>query len=347
MHTPSKPLPPREWQALPKVSLHEHIDGSLRPHTLWELSRARGLPLPCEHPDGWMPWLQTHAHTGDLPRYLQAFDFCVAAMATPQACERVARELAQDAWADGCVLAEFRVAPQLFAPWGLSAEAALDAVLQGLSDSPMPCGLVVCGMRHLSSDSTRAAAELAVRARERGVVGFDLAGSERGHPPGTHATALALAREGGLGVTVHAGEADAGHRVLEAARCGATRIGHGVRVTDQRAWMQEALALGLHFEVCPSSNVHTGAAVSLEQHPIKGMLEAGLSVSCSPDNRGVSCTTLSQELALLHERQGLSLAVLQHMQQAALVASFLPADTKARISLDWGFARDKPVNGQG
>jgi len=317
---------------LPKVSLHEHIDGSLRPQTLWELCHTRGIPLPCPSADGLADWMLANARTGQLATYLKGFRHTVAAMATADACERVAGELAEDAHHDGCVLAEFRFAPQLFGEWGLGPEAALEAVLRGLANSPVPCGLIVCGMRHLGTDSTQAAAKLAVRYRALGVVGFDLAGPELGFTPGDHAAALHLARDGELGITVHAGEADAGHRVLEAARLGATRIGHGVRVVDDPAWAQEALERGLHFEVCPSSNVHTGAARAIATHPIKAMLDAGLSVSCAPDNRLVSGTTLSRELALLHAERGLDLPTLVAMQHRALAASFVAPDVKRAVA---------------
>ena len=332
--TPHPPTPlPTNWQAFPKVSLHEHIDGSLRPHTLWELCQVRGIPLPWSRAEDASLWMNSHALKGQLVSYLEGFKHTVAAMANPAACERVARELCEDAHSDGCVLAEFRFAPQLFGAWGLPPESALEAVLCGLAHSTLQCGLIVCGMRHLGADSTRAAAALAARYRAHGVVGFDLAGPELGFPPGDHAAALNLALEGGLGITVHAGEADAGHRVMEAAHLGATRIGHGVRVVDDPAWAEEARERGLHFEVCPSSNVHTGAARSVATHPIKTMLDAGLNVSCAPDNRLVSGTTLSRELALLHTERGLDLPTLWDMQHRALAASFLPPTAKAQAAL--------------
>lgn len=321
-----------DWQALPKVSLHEHIDGSLRPHTLWALSRQRGLDLPCATADEVADWMQTHASAGSLAAYLEDFRYTVAAMASEAACEQVARELAQDAQADGCVLAEFRFAPQLFTEWALSPEAATEAVLRGLQASSIPCGLIVCGMRHHPPAVTRTAAELAVRYASHGVVGFDLAGPEPGHPPTQHAEAIRVARDGGLGITLHAGEADAGHRVLEAGRLGATRIGHGVRVVDRPEWAEEARAMGLHFEVCPTSNVQTGAAPSVALHPVAAMLAAGLSVSCAPDNRLVSGTTLSHELQRLHTERGLDMTTLCEMQRQALQASFLPEPVKRKVA---------------
>lgn len=325
-------MPPAHWQALPKISLHEHMDGSLRPGTLWDLCLQRGLSLPCANASEVAAWMWTNANAGSLEKYLEGFRYTVEAMASEVACERVARELAEDAHADGIVLAEFRFAPQLFAALGLSPEAATEAVLRGLAQSPIPCGLIICGLRHHSPGMTREAAALAVRYAAQGVVGFDLAGPEFGFPATDHRDAIRLALDGGLGVTLHAGEADSGHRVLEAARLGATRIGHGVRVVDKATWAEEARARGLHFEVCPTSNVQTGAARSVAEHPIAAMLAAGLSVSCAPDNRLVSGTTLSHELERLHTERGVDLPTLQRMQQQALTASFLPDAVKQQVA---------------
>jgi adenosine deaminase len=170
---------------------------------------------------------------------------------------------------------------------------------------------------------------LAARYAGRGVIGFDLAGAEAGHPPGEHAAAYAAARDAGLGLTCHAGEADIGARVLEAAALGATRIGHGIHIVDDERNMARARALGLHFEVCPSSNVHTGAAASLAAHPLKRMLEAGLSVSLSTDNRLMSGVRLSDEWRHARQAMGLDAATLRAMNRAAAEASFLPAAERA------------------
>jgi len=167
------------------------------------------------------------------------------------------------------------------------------------------------------------------------VIGFDLAGAERGFPPLDHAAAFAIARDAGLGLTCHAGESDVGSRVLEAAALGATRIGHGVNImcgetpAQTAEWVAQARGLGLHFEVCPSSNVHTGAFASLAEHPIHAMVDAGLSVSCSTDNRLMSCVTLSGELQDVHEHAGLSVAQVEELMRNAVSASFLPADVRA------------------
>ena len=189
-------------QALPKVLLHEHLDGGLRVSTLCELLQERGLLPPVEGETALARWFDDNAHAGSLEKYLEGFALTVAAMASPRAMRRVALEATEDAAADGAVLAEFRIAPLLFEAHGISGEATVEALLQGLADSPVlplnqRSGLIVCAMRHLSPSETLRAARLAVRYQGEGVVGFDLAGAERGHPPGEHAQALALVRDVG------------------------------------------------------------------------------------------------------------------------------------------------------
>ena len=324
------PLPdtPIDWQALPKVLLHEHLDGGLRPQTLLELCQARGLATPAADALALAAWVQANANSGSLGRYLQGFALTVAAMGSLQACERVAFEAAEDAHEDGCVLAEFRIAPLLLEAFGLQGEAVVEALLAGLRRSALPCGLIVCAMRTDSPDKTQRSAALAARYAGAGVIGFDLAGAELEHPPAPHARAFATARDAGLGLTCHAGEADFGARVLEAAALGATRIGHGIHVVQDARDVQRARELGLHFEVCPSSNVHTGAATSLATHPLGAMLRAGLSVSVSTDNRLMSGVSLSNELQALHEVAGLSLAQIVELNRAAAMASFMPKATR-------------------
>jgi adenosine deaminase len=334
-------LPPTDspqWTALPKVLLHEHLDGGLRPQTLLELCRARGLSVPADDAAALAAWMHANADSGSLVRYLLGFSLTVAAMASTEACERVAFEAAEDARLDGCVLAEFRMAPLLLEAHGLSGEAVVEALVSGLRRSALPSGLIVCAMRTDSPDETLRAADLAARYAGQGVIGFDLAGAEHGFPPTPHVKAFAHACEAGLGLTCHAGEADVGSRVLEAATLGARRIGHGVNImrgdsAEQTAdWVAQARALGLHFEVCPSSNVHTGAAASIASHPIGAMVAAGLSVSCSTDNRLMSGVTLSHELQVLHDELGLSHAQLGQMMRNAARASFLPeSDREAAL----------------
>ena len=332
-------------QRLPKVLLHEHLDGGLRVSTLLELLRQRGLPAPARDAAELGQWFEARAHAGSLVEYLRGFGLTLAAMATPAALERVAFEAAEDAAADGCVLAEFRIAPLLFEAHRLSGEAALEALLAGLARAEqalgLPCGLIVCAMRdHPAAEIARSAA-LALRHAGRGVVGFDLAGAEAGHPATAHAALLRRLVEQGLALTLHAGEADAGQRVLEAVRLGARRIGHGVRLVEllaapgAEALLAELRQRGVHFEVCPTSNVHTGAAASLARHPIRELWRAGVSLSFHTDNRLMSCTTMSAEAQGLHDEAGFTWDELRRMGLAAAEATFLPpaARRQARSAL--------------
>ncbi|MBU6260514.1 MAG: adenosine deaminase family protein [Burkholderiales bacterium] len=315
---------------MPKVLLHEHLDGGLRVATLFELLRERGIAAPAADVAALAAWFDANAHAGSLVKYLEGFALTVAAMASPAAMTRVAFEAAEDARLDGAVLAEFRIAPLLFEDHGIAGEAAVEALLAGLARSPLASGLIVCAMRHLPPAQTLRAARLALRYRDRGVVGFDLAGAERGHPPAQHAQALRLALDGGLPLTLHAGEADAAERVVEAGRLGARRIGHGVHLVDalrdpaRRELVDEVIALGLHLEVCPTSNVHTGAAASIASHPITELWRAGVSLSYHTDNRLMSRIDLSGEAQALLTHTPLSADDLLAMAAQAARHSFLP-----------------------
>lgn len=327
------PSPPIDAlaRAMPKVLLHEHLDGSLRVATLFELMRSRGLAVPAATVAGLARWFDARAHAGSLAEYLRGFALTVGAMATPDALSRVAFEAAEDALADGCVLAEFRIAPLLFEAHGVAGEAAVEALLEGLARSALPSGLIVCAMRELPVSETIRAARLALRYQGRGVIGFDLAGTEASHPPAAHDRALALCRDAGLPLTLHAGEADKAERVVEAVRLGARRIGHGVRLSDalgdptRRALVDEVRERGVHLEVCPTSNVHTGAAASLVAHPITALRQAGLSLSFHTDNRLMSSITHSSEAAALLRHTPLTPSDLLQMGLEAARHSFLDA----------------------
>jgi adenosine deaminase len=335
---------------MPKVLLHEHLDGGLRVATVLALLRERGVQPPAEDEDTLAAWFDARAHAGSLDEYLRGFALTVAAMATPEAMARVAFEAAEDARADGCVLAEFRIAPLLFEPHGVPAEVAVQAMLDGLSRSPLPSGLIVCAMRHESDPKIRRAAELALQFHQQPalpgqarVVGFDLAGPEAGWPASRHAALLQRVRAEGLGLTLHAGEADEGERVLEAARLGAHRVGHGVRLADlitapdAAAAVAEVRAHGVHLEICPTSNLHTGAAASLALHPIHDLWRHGVSLSFHTDNKLMSRIDQTTE-AMNLLGAGFGWDELLHMGLDAADASFLPpvARLAARQALlDW------------
>jgi adenosine deaminase len=331
------------WRSLPKVLLHEHLDGGLRPQTLLELCQARGVALPVSTADGVAQWLRANAQSGSLERYVAAFAPTVAAMASVAACERVAYEAAQDAQDDGCVLAEFRMAPLLLEPHGLPPEAAMEAMVEGLARSSLPCALIVCAMRTDSVQAVERAARIAARYAGHGVVGFDLAGAERGYPATAHRAAIDIARNAGLGITLHAGEADSGERVLEAIALGASRIGHGVHIAlgegavERMAQVAALSGQGraVHFEVCPTSNVHTGVCANLAEHPLPAMWAAGLQLSVHTDNRLMSGVSHSQELANVQRMMGLTtqqlLACSAHAAQASFMAPEVRAQALARI----------------
>ena len=327
-----------DYRSLPKVLLHEHLDGGLRPATLFALLRERGIASPAPTVPGLAAWFEAHAHAGSLEAYLQGFALTLAAMASPPALERVAFEAAEDAWRDGCVLAEFRIAPLLFEEFGVAADATIEALLAGLSRASratgMPCGLIVCGMRQHDPRVVGRSADLALRHRDAGVVGFDLAGPEQGFPPSLHARTLGRLRDAGLPLTLHAGEADVAERVVEAVELGATRIGHGVRLVDALGRPGDRLVdivreRDVHLEICPTSNVHTGAAASLATHPIRALWQAGVSLSYHTDNRLMSCLSQSDEARNLVVEAGFDRADLLDMAAAAAGHSFLSPTVRA------------------
>ena len=343
MNAPSSPLDPaRLARRLPKVLLHEHLDGDLRVATLFELMQQQRVPSPAADVAALAAWFQSRAHAGSLHEYLQGFALTVAAMAAPAALERVAFEAAEDALAQGCLLAEFRIAPLLFESHGVAPEATVEALLAGLARSSLPSGLIVCAMRQLDPAETERAARLALRYQGRGVIAFDLAGPEIGFPAAAHDRALALVRDAGLAITLHAGEADVAERVVEAARLGATRIGHGVHLAQaladpaRRHLVDEVLERGLHLEVCPTSNVHTGAAESIATHPITALWRAGVSLSYHTDNTLMSCITHSSEAEALLRETPLTATDLLAMARQAAAHSFLPLAQRERAAAQLG-----------
>jgi adenosine deaminase len=334
---------PRWLQArrMPKVLLHDHLDGGLRVATLLALLRERGIEPPAGDEDMLAAWFDARAHAGSLEEYLRGFALTVAAMATPAALARVAFEAAEDARADGCVLAEFRIAPLLFEPHGVSGPTAVQALLDGLSRSPLRCGLILCGMRERGDEHVARTAALALAFHQQPaapgqarVVGFDLAGPEAGWPATRHAALLRRVCDEGLGLTLHAGEADAGERVLEAVALGARRIGHGVRLADLIAAPDAAAAVAelcrqrVHLEVCPTSNLHTGAAASVALHPIHDLWRHGVSLSYHTDNRLMSRIDQTTEAMNLLDA-GFTWEELLHMGLDAAEASFLPESDRA------------------
>lgn len=299
-----------EAMSLPKVVLHDHLDGGLRPATVLDLAAERGRPVPANTPEGLADWFLEAADSGSLARYLDTFTETVALMQDADSLRRIAREFVEDMAADGVVYAETRWAPQQHLEGGLTAAEATEAVQAGLlegmtsaseSGKTIIARQILCLMRHLGVPDD--VVDLAIN-HAPGVVGVDIAGPEDGFPLAPFADALERVRAAGIHLTVHAGEAAGPESVLDALDHGAERLGHGVRIIEDRdtsGWgptAQRVLSRRVPLEVCPSSNTQTGICRSIADHPLCVLWRAGFNVAVSCDNRLMSRTTTSREVAL-------------------------------------------------
>jgi adenosine deaminase len=335
----------------PKVLLHDHLDGGLRPATIVELAAETGYAdLPTQDIEELGRWFGESADSGSLVRYLETFTHTVAVMQTPDALRRVARECAEDLAADGVVYAEVRFAPELHTDGGLSLEEVIDAVLAGFAEGTQEAAeagrsIVVRALLVAMRTAARSSeiARRVVDYRDRGVVGFDIAGAEEGYPPTRHLDAFEYLRRESAHFTIHAGEAFGLPSIWEAIQwCGAERLGHGVHIVDDISEEADgSVRLGrlaayirdrrVPLEMCPSSNVQTGAAASIEAHPIGLLRSLGFRVTVNTDNRLMSHTTMSREMQLLSEAFGYGLADLQWLTINAMKSAFLPFDERLWI----------------
>lgn len=330
-------------RALPKVDLHDHLDGGLRPSTVIELAAAKGILLPTRDSAELEAWIVEEC-AGSLDRYLVVSDLMVELLAgDADALRRVAREFAVDLAADGVIYAEVRWAPEEVATGGLSPTSALAAVTDGLragvedvaaDGGRLRAEQILCAIR--TGTRSLEIAELALSHRGQGVVAFDLAGAEDGYPPALHRAALDLLAQEGMPVTLHAGEADGPDSIRGAIDAGrALRIGHGVRIVediaddDQLGVIATAVRdAGIALEICPRSNLQTGASCGpLSRHPFDRLRRLGFVVTVSPDNRLLSGTTLSDELIDLAATFDYAVADIVQLQVAAADVAFIePAD---------------------
>jgi adenosine deaminase len=334
-----------QYGKLPKVLLHEHLDGSLRIETILELASASGYAdLPTDDPNELADWFD-QGESGSLERYLESFRHTVGVMQTSGAIERVAYESVVDLAADGVVYAEIRFAPTLGTSGGLSRRQVVDAALAGFRsgerETGLEVGLILDGMRD-DADSLEVA-RLAVEMEPRGVVGFDLAGPERGFPADDHLPACRYVREASMSLTIHAGEADGPDSIWRALqRCGAHRIGHGIHIVDDCLVEDgEIVSLGrlasyvrdhqVPLEVCVTSNLQTGDYADPGDHPVGALHRAGFVITLSTDNRLMSRTSMSQEFALVVEHHGFTARDLLQVTEQAMTAAFCPLPTKERL----------------
>jgi adenosine deaminase len=340
----STPLTLDLIEQAPKALLHDHLDGGLRPGTVVELADQFGYDgLPTTDVDELANWFRTQAHSGSLVRYLEPFAHTVGVMQTPDALYRVAREAVEDLSADNVVYAEVRFAPELHIDRGLSLDQVTDAVLAGFVDGekaaeaagrPIVVRCLVTAMRHAAR--SREIAELAIRFRDQGVVGFDIAGAEAGYPPSRHLDAFECMRNNNARFTIHAGEAFGLPSIHEAiAFCGADLLGHGVRIVDDiDVHSDDDATLGrlasllrdkrIPLELCPSSNVQTGAVPSIAEHPFALLARLRFRVTVNTDNRLMSDTTMSQEMLRLVEAFGYGWSDLERFTINAMKSAFIP-----------------------
>jgi len=337
-----------EVRRVPKVLLHDHLDGGLRPATVLEISAEIGHELPADTPEALAAWFVESADSGSLVRYLETFVHTVAVMQRRQDLARVARECVEDLAADGVVYAEVRYAPELMTAGGLGLDEVVAAVQFGIEQGVRAAGgsdrivvrQILCAMRQ--NDRAQEVAELAVAWRDRGVVGFDAAGPEKGFPPSNFADTYAYLRGAGEHITLHAGEADGIASIEDALRVGAERLGHGVRIIDDVSIGPDGLAdLGpvamdvrnrrIPLELCPTSNLQTGVAPTIAEHPFAELDRFGFAVTVNTDNRLMSGTSATEEMWRLVQAFGYGLADLERFTVTAMEAAFVDESERRRL----------------
>lgn len=352
-----------DLRSLPKVSLHDHLDGGLRPSTIIELAEAVGHQLPSTDPVALGEWFRESANSGSLVRYLETFDHTIAVMQTREGLIRVAREFVEDLADDGVVYGEIRWAPEQHTAKGLSLDEAVEAVQQGLDEAvdsivasgrAIQVGQLITAMRH--ADRGQEIAELAIRHRDKGAVGFDIAGAEDGFLPSRFKDAFTYLAEHQFPATVHAGEAAGLDSIVDALVHGhALRLGHGVRIAEDieidydadseepelgvvtlgqvASWVRDR---GIVLEVCPSSNLQTGAVAAfggdIASHPIDLLFQLGFKVTVNTDNRLMSGVTLTDEFELLSETFDYDLDDLLELTLNAVDAAFLPLEDREALA---------------
>jgi adenosine deaminase len=314
----------RRW---PKAELHVHLDGCLRPQTMLELARAQGVRLPADTPAGLAEALHVK-HAKSLEDYLTKYDITLSVMQTAAALERVAYEFVVDAAADGVRYVEVRYSPLLHRPaltLAQAIEAPLAGARRGEAETGTKVGLIVCAIRTRPPAESLELARAAAAYRGAGVVAFDLAGPERGHPAREHRAAFAYAAAHGMACTCHAGEGDGPHSIAEALHaCGAQRIGHGTRLGEDPALLDAVVERRVPLEMCLTSNLHTHTVTSIEEHPFKRYLERGVVVTLNTDGRLVDGVSLTDEYFLAHNVFGLGRQELARVTLNACESAFLP-----------------------
>ena len=335
----------------PKVLLHDHLDGGVRPSTVAELAIKNGYKnLPTTDPVDLAKWFRQACDSGSLEKYLETFVHTVGVMQNAESIKRVAFEAGEDLANDGVVYAEIRFAPELHQNEGLTLDQVVEAVIAGFSEAeiqmskkgkPIVIRALLTAMRTAARSSE--IAELAVKWREKGVVGFDIAGKEAGYPPTRHLDAFDAVRRANFHMTIHAGEAFGLPSIWEAVQiCGTDRLGHGVRIIDDLSFKSNGeIKLGelsayvrdkrVPLELCPSSNIQTGAAKSIKEHPIGVLTKLGFRATVNTDNRLMSDTSMTKEMYLLVTELDFTLKQLQWLTVNAMKSAFIPFDQRLKL----------------
>jgi adenosine deaminase len=315
--------------ALPKTDLHCHLDGSMRVRTILELAEQQKVKLPADTEDGLAKAIHMGQVCKSLEEYLVAFDVTLSVLQTADALYRAAYELAVDAAAENVRWLEVRYSPALHLQKGLKMTTVIDSVLEGLRaakrETGIKCGVIVCGIRHINPQTSMRLAELSVAYKNRGVIGFDLAGAEASFPAKDHRDAFQLILKNNVNCTAHAGEAYGPESISQAIHnLGAHRIGHGTRLREDGDLLNYVNDHRIPLEVCPTSNVQTGAVNSITAHPLKFYFDYGLRVTINTDNRLITDTTVTKELWTAHKELGLSLEDLATIIVSGFKSAFLP-----------------------
>lgn len=326
---PAIPVTEELLHALPKTDLHCHLDGSMRLRTILELAEQQKVKLPSDTEEGLAKAIHMGQVCESLEDYLVAFDVTLSVLQTAESLYRAAHELAVDAAAENVRYLEVRYSPALHLQRGLKMTTVIDSVLEGLRvakrETGIKYGVIVCGIRHINPQTSMRLAELSVAYKNRGVIGFDLAGAEASFPAKDHKDAFQLILRNNVNCTAHAGEAFGPESISQAIHyLGAHRIGHGTRLREDGDLLNYVNDHRIPLEVCPSSNVQTRAVTSLEAHPLKFYFDYGLRVTINTDNRLITDTTVTKELWVAHKELGLSLEDLTTVIVSGFKSAFLP-----------------------
>ena len=331
-----KPISHKLISQLPKVELHCHLDGSLRISSILDIAKKEGIKLPSYNLESLRPYLKAGKKRGTLEDYIKRFDITLSVMQSPKSLKRIAYELIEDVAKENVRYIEVRYSPILHTQRGMTLNTAIESVQKGLKKGEkqygVKSGIIICGIRHISPEKSLILADLAVRYKNKGVVGFDLAGAEENFPAKEHREAFYLIRNNNINATIHAGEAFGPSSIHQAIhQCGANRIGHGTRLKEDKGLMQYVNDHRIALEICLTSNWQTKSIRSLKYHPAKLYYEQGIRITLNTDNRLISGTTLTNEFMLAHQLFNFTLHDFREITIIAMKSAFIPHQERKKM----------------